>query len=130
MRNLPILIRIPSSSYPRKTFQIPKKFLQEILERKKKTQASAIKQPNIKMADTSPPSQETQNEWLQKLGGKKLVERNDSGDSNCFCTADLPQGPQAHRVIPPGSVVTRDFVPGRMNVHVDEDGKVTHINYQ
>ncbi|KAK6515542.1 hypothetical protein TWF506_007873 [Arthrobotrys conoides] len=75
-----------------------------------------------------PPSEHVQQEWKDKLVGKKIVE-SPSDHPEHFCTQDLPQGPQAHRVIPPGSMVTKDFRPSRMNVHVDGEGNCTHINF-
>lgn len=41
-----------------------------------------------------------------------------------FCKSDLPK---QTRIIEPGSMVTKDFNPDRLNVHVGEDGKVSHV---
>ncbi|KAK6544343.1 hypothetical protein TWF694_001043 [Orbilia ellipsospora] len=76
----------------------------------------------------SEPSQEFKQQWESKLVGKKIVD-NPSEHPEHFCKSDLPQGPQSHRVIPRGAMVTRDFHPGRLNVHVDEEGTCTHINF-
>merc|ERR1711964_572969 len=59
-----------------------------------------------------------------KLVGKKLGE---GSDSTTFARADLPK---ETRVIEPGSMVTRDFKPDRLNVHLKEDGTVSHVNHQ
>ncbi|KAF3291067.1 hypothetical protein TWF970_000315 [Orbilia oligospora] len=75
-----------------------------------------------------PPSAHVQQQWKDKLIGKKIVD-SPSDHPEHFCSQDLPQGPQAHRVIPPGSMVTKDFRPSRMNVHVDDEGNCTHINF-
>ncbi|KAK9780977.1 hypothetical protein SCAR479_02163 [Seiridium cardinale] len=56
-------------------------------------------------------------EWTNKLVGKKLSE--ESSNETSFCKKDLPQ---QCRVIQPGQMVTKDFVPDRLNVHVKEDG--------
>ncbi|KAK6531428.1 hypothetical protein TWF281_008233 [Arthrobotrys megalospora] len=75
-----------------------------------------------------PPSQHVQQQWTDKLVGKKIVD-SPSDHPEHFCKQDLPQGVQAHRVIAPGTMVTKDFRPSRMNVHVDDDGTCTHINF-
>ncbi|AEO55590.1 hypothetical protein MYCTH_2086920 [Thermothelomyces thermophilus ATCC 42464] len=59
-------------------------------------------------------------EWTNKLVGKKLSEEPSSE------TTDLP--PQT-RVLPPGAIVTKDFRPDRLNVHVTEDGTVSHVTH-
>lgn len=41
-----------------------------------------------------------------------------------FCKKDLPE---THRIIKPGQPVTRDFKPERLNVHLKEDGTVSHV---
>ncbi|TQN65188.1 hypothetical protein CSHISOI_10238, partial [Colletotrichum shisoi] len=43
-----------------------------------------------------------------------------------FCKRDLPE---QTRVIEPGMMVTKDFVPDRLNVHVKEDGTVSHVQH-
>ncbi|KAG9248007.1 hypothetical protein BJ878DRAFT_413751 [Calycina marina] len=62
-------------------------------------------------------------EWQNKLVGKTL---GDSHDEVNFAKKDLPK---EHRVIEPGSMVTRDFKEDRLNVHVDDKGIVTHVNH-
>ncbi|KAK4040223.1 hypothetical protein C8A01DRAFT_35737 [Parachaetomium inaequale] len=61
-------------------------------------------------------------EWMTKLAGKTLSEGPSS--ETTFCKTDLPQ---ETRVIEPGMMVTRDFKPERLNVHVTEDGTVSHV---
>ncbi|KAL2189354.1 hypothetical protein L209DRAFT_749098 [Thermothelomyces heterothallicus CBS 203.75] len=63
-------------------------------------------------------------EWTNKLVGKKLSEEPSS--ETTFCKTDLP--PQT-RVLPPGAIVTKDFRPDRLNVHVTEDGTVSHVTH-
>ncbi len=41
-----------------------------------------------------------------------------------FCKAELPQ---ETRIIQPGSMVTKDFNPDRLNVHLKDDGTVSHV---
>ncbi|TVY25796.1 Uncharacterized protein LHYA1_G004553 [Lachnellula hyalina] len=63
-------------------------------------------------------------EWTNKLVGKKIGA---SSDATTFAKADLPE---ETRVIEPGSMVTKDFRPNRLNVHLKEDGTVSHVNHQ
>lgn len=41
-----------------------------------------------------------------------------------FCKTDLPQ---ESRIIKPGMMVTKDFKEDRLNVHLNEDGTVSHV---
>ncbi|RAL00354.1 uncharacterized protein BO80DRAFT_383699 [Aspergillus ibericus CBS 121593] len=66
-----------------------------------------------------------QEEWLNKLAGKKLTESSES-DVTTFAKKDLPQ---SHRVIKPGDMATMDFNPDRMNIHVDEAGIVKNVTF-
>lgn len=43
-----------------------------------------------------------------------------------FAKRDLPQ---ETRVIQPGQMVTKDFKPERLNVHLKEDGTVSHVQH-
>ncbi|KAI1420812.1 hypothetical protein F5Y12DRAFT_787993 [Xylaria sp. FL1777] len=61
-------------------------------------------------------------EWTNKLVGKTVSD--DSHSETNFCKKDLPQ---QCRVIQPGMMVTKDFNPDRLNVHVKEDGTVSHL---
>ncbi|RYO96856.1 hypothetical protein DL765_011429 [Monosporascus sp. GIB2] len=63
-------------------------------------------------------------EWMNKLVGKKLSD--DDHTETTFCKRDLPE---QCRVIQPRQVVTMDFRPERLNVHVKEDGTVSHVMY-
>ena len=91
-------------------------------------------------------------EWTNKLVGKKLsedghsetvssrlfngpVQRDlDSSDHRDsanfkfqnFCKKDLPE---KTRVIEPGMMVTKDFHPDRLNIHLKEDGTVSHVQH-
>ncbi|KAL6910207.1 hypothetical protein GGI43DRAFT_3653 [Trichoderma evansii] len=61
-------------------------------------------------------------EWANKLVGKTFSE--DQSNETMFCKTDLPE---SHRIIKPGQFVTRDFRPERLNVHLKEDGTVSHV---
>ncbi|TVY12666.1 Uncharacterized protein LARI1_G009493 [Lachnellula arida] len=69
-------------------------------------------------------------EWTNKLVGKKIGESSDAtklNEQKTFAKADLPE---ETRVIQPGSMVTKDFKPNRLNVHLKDDGTVSHVNHQ
>ena len=36
---------------------------------------------------------------------------------------------QTNRIFPPGTMGTMDYKPYRLNVHINEDGLVTEVNY-
>ncbi|KAJ9148952.1 hypothetical protein NKR23_g4674 [Pleurostoma richardsiae] len=61
-------------------------------------------------------------EWTNKLVGKKLSD--DPSSETCFCKRELPQ---QTRIIEPGMMVTKDFQPDRLNVHLKDDGTVSHV---
>lgn len=46
--------------------------------------------------------------------------------SKFFAKRDLPE---KHRVIQPGQMVTKDFHEDRLNIHVKEDGTVSHVTH-
>jgi hypothetical protein len=93
---------------------------------------------------TSNGSGDKNEEWMNKLVGKKISETEPSNetvrvpdlddrperDSNAwcqtFCKTDLPK---TTRVIEPGSIVTKDYNPDRLNVHLNDDGTVAHVNH-
>ncbi|KAH8889622.1 translation machinery-associated protein 20 [Thozetella sp. PMI_491] len=60
-------------------------------------------------------------EWTNKLVGKSLTD--EPSTETTFCKADLPQ---PTRIIQPGQMTTRDFIADRLNVHLKEDGTVSH----
>jgi len=63
-------------------------------------------------------------DWSNKLVGKKI---GDAHDEITFAKTDLPE---QTRIIKPGQMVTKDFNENRLNVHVKEDGTVSHVNHQ
>lgn len=86
-------------------------------------------------------------EWTNKLVGKKLHEEQNNETVSPWpfeirlttigLSLTQPHGqffaktelPEKHRVIAPGQMVTRDFHEDRLNVHVDEEGTVSHVTY-
>ncbi|PNY25133.1 Translation machinery-associated protein 20 [Tolypocladium capitatum] len=64
-------------------------------------------------------------EWRNKLVGKKFsdTESNETASCPMFCKKDLPE---QHRIISPGTLVTKDYNENRLNVHLNEDGTVSH----
>ncbi|KAK3368862.1 putative PUA RNA binding domain protein [Lasiosphaeria ovina] len=71
---------------------------------------------------TTDPSDKTE-EWTNKLVGKTLAE-DGSSDETTFLKSDLPE---QTRIIEPGSMVTKDYNPDRLNVHLKDDGTVSHV---
>ncbi|PYH89433.1 hypothetical protein BO71DRAFT_403078 [Aspergillus ellipticus CBS 707.79] len=61
-------------------------------------------------------------EWLHKLAGKTISES--SSDVTSFAKQDLPE---THRILKPGDIMTRDYRPERLNVHVSEEGTVHDV---
>ncbi|KAI9899404.1 hypothetical protein N3K66_005865 [Trichothecium roseum] len=79
----------------------------------------------ITMPLVTPQSDGSKNEeWQNKLVGKSLSDEN--SNETCFCAKDLPE---KHRIIKPGSIVTKDFRIDRLNVHVDDEGICTHVTH-
>jgi hypothetical protein len=62
-------------------------------------------------------------EWQNKLIGKKLSD-DDASTETVFAKRDLPQ---ETRIIEPGMMVTKDFKEDRLNVHLKDDGTVSHV---
>ncbi|KAK0641495.1 hypothetical protein B0T16DRAFT_419929 [Cercophora newfieldiana] len=73
---------------------------------------------------TSNSSGDKTEEWTNKLVGKKLAD--EPSNETIFCKTELPQ---QTRVIEPGMMVTKDYNPDRLNVHIKEDGTVSHVNH-
>ncbi|KAL1927560.1 hypothetical protein VTP01DRAFT_3797 [Rhizomucor pusillus] len=67
-------------------------------------------------------------EWRAKLVGKTLVAGEESAQSSeqQFPKSSLPPG---NRVVTPGMPMTRDYLPGRLNVFVDDNNQVTQVYY-
>ncbi|KAE8378106.1 peptidase inhibitor I78 family-domain-containing protein [Aspergillus bertholletiae] len=64
------------------------------------------------------------NEWLNKLAGKTITE--ETSDVTSFAKKDLPK---SHRILKPGDMMTMDFRPDRLNVHLDDKGTVHDVNF-
>ncbi|KAI8629499.1 hypothetical protein F5Y19DRAFT_84035 [Xylariaceae sp. FL1651] len=69
-------------------------------------------------------SKDKTQDWTDKLVGKTLSD--DSTTSTSFCKKDLPK---QCRVIEPGMMVTKDHNPDRLNIHVKDDGTVSHVQH-
>ncbi|CAD6503407.1 BgTH12-03072 [Blumeria graminis f. sp. triticale] len=75
--------------------------------------------------DTSSGETDTRmGEWETKLVGKTI------GDFHSVTTFKKSDLPQKSRIIEPGSVITRDYNPYRLNIFVKEDGVISHVNFQ
>lgn len=57
-------------------------------------------------------------EFSMKLAGKKIDDIDKEKDL-----------PKEHRIIHPNMMVTKDYVPDRLNVHVDEKGIISHVQH-
>ncbi|KAK2626934.1 hypothetical protein QTJ16_004109 [Diplocarpon rosae] len=88
------------------------------------TTQATLKMPLVVPGIMSGGEQNKTDEWTNKLVGKKLGE---SSDEVTFARSELPK---ETRIIEPGSMVTKDFKPERLNVHLNDDGTVSHVNHQ
>ncbi|CEJ82286.1 hypothetical protein VHEMI02361 [[Torrubiella] hemipterigena] len=61
-------------------------------------------------------------EWTHKLVGKSLTDG--ASTETAFSKSELPA---QTRIITTGQMVTRDLNPDRLNVHLKEDGTVSHV---
>ena len=88
-------------------------------------------------------STNSQNDWLNKLAGKKLGDKHDEtvsvttispsvssassltcANAQNFAKQDLPKN---HQVVEPGSFNTMDHNKDRLKVHVGNDGIVRYV---
>lgn len=79
--------------------------------------------------------------WTNKLVGKKLGDEpsnetvcslgRDSGPGADLCRQTFAKTdlPKETRVVEPGMMVTKDHNPERLNVHLKEDGTVSHVSH-
>ncbi|KAK1585674.1 uncharacterized protein LY79DRAFT_558059 [Colletotrichum navitas] len=88
------------------------------------TTAQTVTMPLVVPGINNESSGDKTEEWTNKLVGKKLHE--EESNETTFCKRDLPE---KTRVIEPGMMVTKDFVPNRLNVHIKEDGTVSHVHH-
>ncbi|CAO3619872.1 unnamed protein product [Cunninghamella echinulata] len=68
------------------------------------------------------------NVWHSKLVGKYIVDNapHSFSEDQVFYKKDLPT---QHRILPPNAMRTMDFRPERLNIMVNEERKVTGVNY-
>jgi hypothetical protein len=78
----------------------------------------------LKALENDGPTTQQKDEWATKLMGK-TCKREDHSEVN-YNRTELPK---ESRVIAPGQAVTKDYMPNRMNVHVDENETVMNITY-
>ncbi|RCH96702.1 hypothetical protein CU098_009192 [Rhizopus stolonifer] len=67
--------------------------------------------------------------WKDKLVGKIILDDEQEtalSEGEYVRRKDLPK---PSRVIPKNSMITMDFRPDRLNVHVDDRKKITGVNY-
>ncbi|KAI4173650.1 MAG: hypothetical protein LQ343_002825 [Gyalolechia ehrenbergii] len=80
--------------------------------------------PDLNPTSTSSSSQ--QQEWTTKLLGKTLTS-DTRADNLSFAKQDLPKD---HRIVEPGAMLTQDYRPERLNIHLGEDGTVRHVDFK
>ncbi|OAD65849.1 hypothetical protein PHYBLDRAFT_119786 [Phycomyces blakesleeanus NRRL 1555(-)] len=61
-------------------------------------------------------------EWKERLIGKTILGE----DEETTLSSKLPK---PYRLLAPGSIMTRDFNPNRLNVFIDEEKVVTNVYY-
>ncbi|KAI8082852.1 uncharacterized protein BX664DRAFT_339218 [Halteromyces radiatus] len=67
--------------------------------------------------------------WRDKLVGKTVVDDEtitSLPEDKIVRKKDLPQ---FHRVLAPNSIMTMDYRPERLNIHVDANQQVKGVNY-
>ncbi|KAI9222265.1 hypothetical protein BC828DRAFT_378816 [Blastocladiella britannica] len=64
-------------------------------------------------------------QWREKLIGKTIVDGSAADDAASISRESLPRD---SRVISPGKLVTLDFRPQRLNVELDDEGKVRQVH--
>jgi hypothetical protein len=85
-----------------------------------------LKGKNVSSTDVCP---STAQRALQERGGWLRGNVRLTNGHRFWGTQVKSQLPPKHRVIAPGTMVTRDFVEDRLNVHVDEKGVCTHCTH-
>ncbi|KAI9331392.1 hypothetical protein BD770DRAFT_403531 [Pilaira anomala] len=66
--------------------------------------------------------------WRDKLFGKVILnddEQTGLAADEYIRKKDLPQ---PNRILPPNSIMTMDYRPDRLNIHVDHTMRVTSVN--
>ncbi|GAA5808749.1 hypothetical protein MFLAVUS_002144 [Mucor flavus] len=67
--------------------------------------------------------------WRDKLVGKVILnddEETSLKTDECIRRKELPK---PNRVLSPNSIMTMDYRPERLNIHVDHTMRVTGVNY-
>ncbi|MDH5748730.1 MAG: I78 family peptidase inhibitor [Rhodospirillales bacterium] len=61
---------------------------------------------------------------LERYVGTRLLRRGENKNKGHLYEGDLPK---PLRILPPGSMATMDFSPNRLNVYLDDQGRITKI---
>lgn len=64
-------------------------------------------------------------DWSKRLQGQTILP-DPKSDRNTVSHDELPS---QRRICPPGAMMTRDFREERLNIHTDEEGKVSHVTF-
>ncbi|KAJ1721876.1 hypothetical protein LPJ53_003656 [Coemansia erecta] len=78
--------------------------------------------------ETAKQQQQLVETWTQRLAGKQFVEKAQGeqavDEQKQFTAASLPAN---HRILKgPNAMMTMDYRPDRLNVHLDESGQFSH----
>ncbi|KAI9299647.1 hypothetical protein BJ944DRAFT_274067 [Cunninghamella echinulata] len=77
-----------------------------------------------------PVSEEVVNEWKEKLVGKYLLDVNEvRAELNDDQIVRRDTIPKTTRVLFPTTPCTMDYIPGRMNISIEEDKKITSVYF-
>ncbi|KAL0077544.1 hypothetical protein J3Q64DRAFT_1768186 [Phycomyces blakesleeanus] len=68
-------------------------------------------------------------EWKERLIGKTILGEDEETTLSSSETFNELELPKPYRLLAPGSIMTRDFNPNRLNVFIDEEKVVTNVYY-
>ncbi|KAI7854573.1 hypothetical protein BDC45DRAFT_440710 [Circinella umbellata] len=67
--------------------------------------------------------------WRDKLVGKTIVKDNVQTSLSSDQVIHENELPKVRRVLPPNAIMTMDYRPERLNIHVDANQKIRSVNY-
>ncbi|KAI8139467.1 hypothetical protein BJV82DRAFT_521901 [Fennellomyces sp. T-0311] len=67
--------------------------------------------------------------WRDKLVGKTILRESEETALSEDQVVRENELPAIRRILPPNSMMTMDFRPERLNIHVDANRKVRSVNY-
>ncbi|KAI9248832.1 hypothetical protein BDA99DRAFT_445938 [Phascolomyces articulosus] len=67
--------------------------------------------------------------WRDKLVGKKILKDNEETALSSDQFVRESELPKLRRVLPPNGVMTMDYRPERLNIHLDHNQKVQSVNF-